>query len=255
MTPVVRALILVNIAAFLLQAVAPGFTEAFLFYPVVALTHPWTIVTYMFLHGGIMHIFFNMLGLYYFGPRVESVIGARRFVYLYFISGITGALLQTVFAPYAPMIGASAGVFGVSLAYAYFWPNVVFYIWGVLPLSASMMVIFNAVVAFWFGFGGMGGGVAHFAHLGGYAGAFIYLRWLNRARGTFKRKATAAPVEVDKQLQGWRTIDVTRIHEANRAEVNRLLDKISKEGVGSLSGSERLFLSNFVPKDEIPKPT
>ena len=252
MTPVVRGLIIANVIAYLLQAVTPGMTSEFLFYPALFLIRPWTIVTYMFLHGGLTHIFFNMLGLYWFGPRVEGVIGAKRFTYLYFISGIAGAALSFALAFNSPILGASAGVFGVSLAYAWFWPNQVFYIWGVLPMSASMMVVFNAVISFWFGFGGAQGGVAHFAHLGGYGGAFLYLKWLNRARGSFKRKVATASPAVTKALDGWKSIDVTRIHEINRVEVNRLLDKISAQGVASLTGEERLFLSNFVPKDETP---
>jgi len=252
MTPVVRALLIANVIAYLLQGVVPGMTQEFLFYPALFFYRPWTIVTYMFLHGGFTHIFFNMLALYWFGPRVESVIGAKRFVYLYFISGVSGALLSFALSFNSPILGASAGVFGVSLAYAWFWPDAVFYIWGVLPMSASMMVIFNAVISFWFGFGGLGGGVAHFAHLGGYGGAFLYLKWLHRARGTFKRKVTTAPPEVTKKLDGWKSIDVARIHEINRAEVSRLLDKIAKDGVAALTGPERLFLSNFLPKDEAP---
>src|SRR5437867_9890085 len=101
----------------------PGLANLLVFYPPLVLIHPWTILTYMFLHGGWAHIGFNMLALYFFGPRVEERLGSRAFTWLYFISGISGALTSFAFSPEAPIIGASAGVFGVSLAFAMFWPD------------------------------------------------------------------------------------------------------------------------------------
>jgi len=124
----------------------------------------------------------------------------------------------------------------------------------VFPVPARIMVIVTTVIAFWSGFGGLSTGVAHFAHLGGYAGAYLYLRLLNRARGTFKRKAIAPPPEVSKGLERWKSIDRTKIHSVNRDEVNRILDKISASGLGSLTPEERLFLSNFVPMDDRVSP-
>jgi membrane associated rhomboid family serine protease len=215
---------------------------------------PWTIITYMFLHGGLTHIGFNMLSLFFFGPRVEDRIGSRRFTIMYFLAGITGALFSFIFSPRAPIIGASAGVFGVMMAFAYFWPNTVIHIWGVLPVPAWGLVIGTTLMAFWFGFGGRGDNIAHFAHLGGYAGAFIYLKWLDRTRGSFRRKATAAPPVVAQKTENWRAIDVSKVHEVNREEVNRILDKINAQGIGALTSEERIFLSNFVPADDRVSP-
>lgn len=256
MTPVVRALLIANLGVFFLQSTLPGLAHAFSFVPALALTRPWTIVTYMFLHGSFMHILFNMLALFFFGPRVEDRIQSKNFATLYFVAGITGALLSIVFTPLSQIIGASGGVFGVMLAFAYFWPHEPIYIWGVLPIPARILVILTTILALWSGFGGGGAGVAHFAHLGGYLGAFLYLRWLDRKRTAFKRQATAPPPEARRRVAGYKAIDLERVHEVNRDEINRILDKISASGLDSLTAQERTFLSNFVPPDDrVPPPS
>lgn len=250
MTPVVRALLVANVAVFFLQQTLQGIDYAFAFVPALVLQRPWTIVTYMFLHGGFMHLLFNMLALFFFGPRVEERIGSRPFGTLYFIAGITGAALSFFFTPMAAIVGASGGVFGVMMAFAYFWPHEPIYIWGILPVPARLLVILTTVFAIWSGFGGAGGGIAHFAHLGGYLGAYLYLRWLERKRTSFKRKVAAAPPEAARRVAGYKSIDMTSVHEVNREEINRILDKISASGLDSLTAQERTFLSNFVPPDD-----
>lgn len=250
MTPIVRALLIATVAAFFLQSALPGLANALVFMPPLALVRPWTVVTYMFLHGDFMHLLFNMLALFFFGPRVEQRILSRPFAILYFLSGITGALLSVIFSPGSPIIGASGGVFGVMLAFAWFWPHEKIFIWGVLPVPARMLVVVTTVFALWSGFGGVGGGIAHFAHLGGYLGAFLYLAWLARKRTAFRREATAAPPDSVRRVAGYQAIDLAKVHEVNREEINRILDKISAQGLGSLTPQETTFLSNFVPPDD-----
>lgn len=133
MTPWVRRFLGANLIVFFVQTTMPAFADAFVFVPRLALFRPWTIVTYMFLHAGISHILFNMVGLFFFGSRVEERLGSKRFVQLYFISGISGALLSVAFAPNAAIIGASAAVFGVMLAFAMFWPRDQILIWESSP--------------------------------------------------------------------------------------------------------------------------
>lgn len=249
MTPVVRALLIANIGMFFLQNTVPMVTNALVFVPMLTLSRPWTLVTYMFLHGGLMHLAFNMIALFFFGPRVEQRIGSRPFTTLYFISGVSGALLSLALTPRAAVLGASAGVFGVMLAFAHFWPHERVYIWGILPVPARILVIGTTILALMGGFGGGQSGVAHFAHLGGYIGAFFYLLWLGRRRNSFRRKVESAPPEATRRIAAWKSIDMDRIHEVNRDEVNRILDKISAQGIASLTPQERLFLSNFVPED------
>ena len=252
MTPWVQRLLIANVLVFFLQMTVPGLEVQLAFIPAFILARPWTIVTYMFVHASFTHILFNMIALYFFGPRVEQRIGSERFFSLYMISGITGGLLSFVFAPAAPIVGASGAIFGVMLAYARFWPRDRIYIWGVLPIEARWLVIGYTVLSLWWGFGGGASGTAHFAHLGGFVGGFLCLLYMQRHQGTkrFRKQATAPPPAKDSLVGDWRKVDRTRIHAINREEVDRILDKISKSGIASLTPQERLFLSNFVPPDD-----
>lgn len=253
MTPWVLRLVIANVAVFGLQIIAPMLVSDFAFVPRLALLRPWTVVTYMFLHGGLGHIFFNMLGLFFFGSRVEERLGGRRFIQLYFVAGVSGALLSLLLSPGAAIIGASAGVFGVSLAFAYFWPTERIYIYGVLPVQAWMLVVIYTVLELSSGLGGARSGIAHFAHLGGYAGAFVYLWLLDRFSPArrFKAKVDRVAPTTERALKvNWRNVNLDGVHQLSRDEVNRILDKISAQGIGSLTPQEKLFLSNFVPPDD-----
>jgi membrane associated rhomboid family serine protease len=255
-TPWVRRLIVANIIVFFLQQTVAGVTNALAFVPAYTFVRPWTLVTYMFVHANITHILFNMLALYFFGPRVEERLGETRFITLYAISGIAGALLSLIFAPFSPIVGASGAVFGVMLAFARFWPTAQIYIMGILPIEARAAVLLMAAISLWSGFRGSRTGVADFAHLGGFLGGWLYLKWLDMRQGTkrFRSKVTAK-VPRDS-LSNWKHVDPKSVHEVNRDEVNRILDKISDKGLASLTPEERLFLSNFVPPDDrVPPPT
>lgn len=261
MTPWVKRLIFANVGIFFLQVMTQRtelgyWLSQLALVPDTVLTRPWTIVTYMFLHGSVTHVLFNMLGLYFFGSRVEERLGSRRFLTLYFVSGVAGALCSLVFARHSAVIGASAAVFGVMLAFARFWPDVQILFMFFLPLEARYAVLVMAGMALWSGYNGSTGGVADFAHLGGFAGGYLYLKWLEGRAGIKKfRTKTVAPIGKDV-LANYKRIDARSIHEVNRDEVNRILDKISAKGLNSLSAEERLFLSNFVPPDDrVPPPT
>ena len=248
MTTVVLNLIVANCAAFLLQNMVPGLTQQLAYVPALVLLRPWTILTAMFMHGDIMHLLFNMLGLYFFGSAVERQLGSRRFAILYFVSGFSGALASSVL-PYTPIIGASGGVFGVMLAFAKFWPNAPIYIWGVFPVPARVLITVTTLLALFSGLSGASDGIAHFAHLGGFAGAWLYLRRGQRTPAVFKRKANAPTREIGSRLDRWASIDLDRVHPANRDEVSRLMEQVRTHGVRSLTPQEQTFLSGFVPSD------
>lgn len=256
MTRWVRNLIIANVVVFFLEQTQRGLANALVLVPAYVVARPWTAITYMFLHASISHIFFNMLGLFFFGPRVEERLGARRFLLLYFISGISGAVLSTLLAPRSPVVGASAAVFGVMLAFAKFWPDVEFLLFFIIPVQARLAVILMVVMSLWSGIQGSRSGVADFAHLGGFLGGWLYLQWIARGTGSRKFKSKTVTAVGRDTLSNWKRVDVGRIHEVNRDEVNRILDKISAKGLASLTPQERLFLSNFVPADDrIPPPT
>jgi membrane associated rhomboid family serine protease len=247
-TPWVLRILIANVLLFFLQQTVPGTTPLLMFVPSQVLVHPWTIVTYMFLHGGFGHIFFNMLALYFFGPPVEQRMGGNRFLTLYLISGIVGALFSIVLG--VPVIGASGAVMGVSLAFAKFWPRQQVLIWGVLPIEARWLVLIYAAIDV-LGFAGYGTrGIANLAHLGGFAGALLYLLYLERRQGARRFKTTSTPKVSDSALGAWQKVDRNSIHAVNREEVDRILDKINATGIASLTPQERQFLSNFVPPDD-----
>jgi hypothetical protein len=144
-------------------------------------------------------------------------------------------------------------VFGVSLAFAMFWPRERIYIWGVLPVEAWLLVAINTGLSVFSGFGGTGSGVAHFAHLGGYLGAWAYLTARARFSSArrFQQRVRQAPPAADRAVrQSLDRLQLDGVHALTRAEVDRILDKISAEGIGSLTAQERLFLTNFVPPDD-----
>jgi membrane associated rhomboid family serine protease len=250
MTKWVRFFLIANVVIFFAQSTLAGFTENFALIPALALRRPWTVVTYMFLHGDIMHLGFNMLGLWIAGTRVESRLGSDRFVLLYFISGLTAALFGFFFAYNAAVIGASGAIFGLMMAYAYFWPRDKFMIYFVIPVEARVLVIVYTAISI-FGLRS-GGGTAHYAHLGGLVGAFIYLQWLSRNAGARKFRAAVTPKIPPQKLVNWQKVDPKKVHEVNRDEVNRILDKISASGIASLTPDELQFLMNFVPPDDRP---
>lgn len=259
MTPWVTRLLIANIAMFALQSfLSPSLVNALVFVPGLIVVRPWAVVTYMFLHGSLTHLLFNMLGLFFFGSRVEARLGERRFLTLYFVSGITGAIASLVFTPSAAVIGASAGVFGVMLAFAMFWPRERIYIWGIIPVEARILVIITTVMTLYAGFGGRGGNTAHFAHLGGYLGAWVYLWYLSRntAQRRFKARMNAVEPQVVRRVPTLRRdhLNLEGVHALTREEVDRILDKISAEGMHSLTPEELRFLSNFAPLDDRKTP-
>ncbi len=245
MTPWVTRLIIANVAVFALSLASPRITEALMLVPALALERPWTLITYMFLHGGISHILFNMLGLFFFGPRLEDRLGWQQFLWLYFLSGLMGGVVSFFFTPYAQIIGASGGVFGVFLAFAYYWPREQIYIWGVFPVQARWLVIAMTALALFGGFGG-GGGIAHFAHLGGFLGGFLYIKWIERHPAALGTSSTVEIPSVGRaDLERWAKISRESLHEVNSAELDRVREKIKALGVTSLTPDEIMFLNRF----------
>jgi membrane associated rhomboid family serine protease len=250
MTPWVTRLLVANVIVFLLQLTFPVITGLFALVPAYLLQRPWTLLTYMFTHSspGLSHIGFNMLALYIFGPRVEQRLDGTTFIRLYLLSGISGGLLSLLFTPYAKIVGASGAIFGVQLAFAKFFPRERIYIWGVVPVEARMLVLIMTALSVFGGFSG-GGGTAHFAHLGGYVGAWLYLMLVERNTPAAKWQAkVAGPPPSAIAIGDWRGVDLSKVHELNRDEVQRILTKISTTGEGSLTSQERVFLGHFTPK-------
>ena len=141
-TPWVTRLLAANVAIFFVFQMMPALTpleRELVLVPAAVLARPWTPFTYMWLHAGFGHLFFNMLALYFFGPRLEQRLGSTHFLALYLVSGLGGAALSFI-NPLAPgvipmtaIVGASGAIYGVILAYAMIWPQDRVMIWGVFP--------------------------------------------------------------------------------------------------------------------------
>lgn len=193
MPPVTHALIVVNLAVFLLQMVADQFLVAhFALWPLTGGTYglppdvgfrPWQVVTYSFLHGSSPHLFFNMLALFMFGSDLERVFGTRRFIVFYLACVGTAAIAQLVIAtvsgsPPYPTVGASGGVFGLLMAFAMYFPRrTVVLIFPPIPLPAWLFVTLYGALELFLGVTGTQAGVAHFAHLGGMLGGYLVLKF------------------------------------------------------------------------------
>jgi membrane associated rhomboid family serine protease len=248
MGPWVARLLIANVVMYVMTASSPAVMRLLMLVPAAVLVRPWTPITYMFLHGSFFHLLFNMLGLYFFGTRLEHRIGSRDFVRLYFFSGLAGAALSFVFSPMSAVIGASGAVFGVLLGFARFWPDEPIYIWGVLPIPAKWLVIIMTMIALYSGYTGAQSGVAHFAHLGGFVGGILYLKWRERGKAKFQQaQRPPRPVLATSTsiVRRWEAIPRERLHEINRAEVDRILAKLKAEGFESLTQTERDYMDRM----------
>jgi membrane associated rhomboid family serine protease len=199
MPPATTALIVANVAVFLLQGLVPQLVVPFALWPLSASVAgtgaaiaPWQLVTYAFLHGGLLHLAFNMFAVYMFGSAIEQALGTRRYVVLYFVSVLFAAITQLIVAMLSgavyPTIGASGGVFGLLLAYAIYFPhNRVMLLFPPIPMRARVFVVLYAVLELFLGVTGSQEGVAHFAHLGGMIGGYLVLRfWRGGARRPYR---------------------------------------------------------------------
>lgn len=196
-SPVTLSVVLACVAVFLVQTVtdppghpdqAPIALDGALFTPLSNPNfRPWQLVTYGFLHGGWGHLFFNMLGLFFFGPVIERVFGAQRYTVYYTVCLLGAAAAQLVVAQLSgglgSVIGASGAVLGVLLAFAVLYPDEKIYLNFLFPIKAKYFVPVYALIDLFAGLSGTNTGVAHFAHLGGMlAGLPLALAWKRTLR-------------------------------------------------------------------------
>jgi membrane associated rhomboid family serine protease len=179
-------LIGINLVVFLLQEALPRFlrfdlTTYAALNPVLVIRYRmvWQFVSYMFTHGGISHLVFNMLALFIFGTQVERHIGSREFLLYYMVTGILAGFFS--FAIYwvtgsyqVFLLGASGAIFAVQLAYAVLFPNAVVFLWGIFPLRAPIMVLGFTAIELFSQILGRGSGVSHLTHLAGFAFGWLY---------------------------------------------------------------------------------
>ncbi|TMB66598.1 MAG: rhomboid family intramembrane serine protease [Deltaproteobacteria bacterium] len=179
--PAVKFLLIVNTAVFFLQLFLP--TQFLILFGLVpALVwedfYLWQLFTYQFLHGGLLHLLFNMFALWMFGCDLERRWGSEFFLKYYFVSVVGGGILNTLFLPgqVAPSIGASAGIYGILLAYGLIYPNQIVYFYFLFPIKMKHFVWIIGAIALYSAIASGQSGIAHLAHLGGMVFGYLYLR-------------------------------------------------------------------------------
>ncbi len=261
-------LIIANSCVFAFTLVSDGFRDRMLadfirqyFYlwpdGVLGRFRVWQLLTATFIHAGFIHILFNMWFLYMFGRVLEEIIGRRDFLAFYLAAGLLGSVCYVAWAAIsgtpAPSVGASGSVVGVVVLYAFFRPRQLIYVWGVIPLQVRWLAILFVGTDLLLLFESKNSDVAHCAHLGGALFAVLY-RYvdLRIARvlslfGGFKRgKSMPQPLTGERILDepfGPRMPEYGDMDAVER-RVDDLLNKISKNGIASLSDEEREFLKD-----------
>jgi membrane associated rhomboid family serine protease len=189
-----KAIVGVNVAVFLLQLFGSGLA-LFALWPLQSgLFRPWQVLTYGFMHGSWLHIFFNMFAVFMFGSEVERLFGARRYLVYYLLCVVGAALMHLVVVsvapgmPLAPTVGASGGVFGLLLAFGMAFPRRELIIFPIpVPIQAWLAVTLYGAMELYLGVTRTASGVAHFAHLGGMATGFVLIRYWTARRNKPRR--------------------------------------------------------------------
>jgi len=264
-TPWVGRLLVTNLIAFLLQrTVFWAHLDLFGFSPTAVWSRPWTLITYQFVHENILHLAFNLIALYFFGPPVEARLGGRRFLAFYLLCGLGGAALAGVLSQIVYLgllVGASAAVLGVAVAFAWYWPDAPVLVFPFPePFAAKWLVTFTIAISLalaWLGSAtGLGGGISHLAHLGGIGTALLILKtadWRMSRHERLLRKSVVPDAVVSSAALVARASDPGRrtspargpSPDRTQAEIDRVLDKISASGLGSLTPAERKFLAEM----------
>ena len=247
----VKYLILANIGVFILQNILGrevellfGLVPAMVIYKFAV----WQLVTYMFLHGGVLHILINMFVLWMFGAELERYWGSKQFLKFYFICGIGAGIIQilvsVVFFPVnmaVPVVGASGAIYGLLIAFALLFPNreIFLLLFFILPvrMKAKYLIMVFAGLALFSGIFGSDAGVAHFAHLGGMLVGFLYLKidWRFEAFTTWLRRQKASREIVREARHRQKEMRL-------RESVDAILDKINEVGIENLTEEEKAIL-------------
>ncbi len=279
-----RVILLLNVVIFILQSLITTFgggalvswlIGAFGFIPEwqTSLLQPWRLVTYLFLHGSVLHVAFNMLWLWWMGRPVEEQLGPRNFLVIYFGSGVGGALVNLVFSPFFPAtitIGASGAVFGMMVAFAMLFPRIPIMLLFLPPIQARFLVA--GLIAIDLLLISAGDNVARIVHLGGALWGYIILKmylqgyhydlWIEQFLQRFRsRKSPGGTRAGTRSSAGTsassgprnpsmrKVADAEIVEEYSQDELDRILDKISKSGYEGLTAEEKRLLFELSRKN------
>ncbi len=262
LTPVVKKLLIANGAVFVLQFLLPGniLIKYFALFPNQVITQfaLWQLVTYMFLHGNLWHIFFNMFTLFMFGREVEHYFGSKKFTQFYALAGISGGICHILFnwGASIPVVGASAAIYGVLVAFAVLFPHrvITLLLFFILPiqLKARTLVFIFVGLSLFMGLQSQLYGtlenVAHLAHLGGALAGYLYLKH-RYLFGSAVKKVT----EFQRQQQEKQRLKREAELKERKQEIDRILDHINDVGYENISDEEKDILkkaSDYLSKND-----
>jgi membrane associated rhomboid family serine protease len=192
LTPVIKNLMIIMGAVFLLQKIIETslpevYHYHFIYYFALVPTliwkkyFLWQLGTYIFLHGGVFHLLFNLLALWMFGGELENHLGSKKFLRYFLFCGISAGICTFLFTPYMyqriPVIGASGAIYGLLLAFGWLFPNRLIYVYFLFPIPAKYFVIIFGLIEFFSSMEGPGGGVSHLTHLGGIVFGLLYMSY------------------------------------------------------------------------------
>ena len=251
-------LIVLNVAAFLAQTIAevfyPGLVERWFALSGLGVRSgcAWQFLTYMFLHGGPVHLLVNMLTLYFAGREVEAIAGPRHLLGVYFGGGLAGGIGQMLFTSASqPLVGASAGVCAVLIGFTTILPEIeiTLLLFFVIPVRLKAKYLALAIVLFSLALAisGQAPGIGHVAHLGGCLLGWVYMKQLG-----FGNPLRLQKYIFEKRQRAERQSRMTSTQFINE-EIDPILDKISREGLHSLSRAERKILEKG--RDKIARKT
>lgn len=269
MPPVIKNLLIINVVVFLLTFILFAgnsnnfLTIYFALWPLDSgLFMPWQLVTYMFMHGGFMHILFNMFGLWMFGVELENYWGSNRFLTYYMVTGIGAGLLhlgvQMLEGSGAPTVGASGSVYGILLAFGMMFPNRIIFVSLLIPMPAKYFVLIYGAIELFSGLTRTNSGIAHFAHLGGMIFGFIMIKYWQKGGdfGRLWKKFTSSlnsPPAAKVPPGGAKVYDFyeeTKIAkpQTEAQRLDEILDKIADKGYAGLTAEEKDFLFTYSKK-------
>lgn len=297
--PIIKQLIIINVVIFLIQTLFdsiefggyPGWyilNRYFSLNPLFGLdpaNQPfnfqiWQVFSYQFMHGGFSHIFFNMFMLWMFGNEIENIMGSKKFLFFYLLSGVGAAVVQVVFGPMlsshlAFTIGASGAVYGVMIAFAMFFPDRQIYVYFLFPVKAKFLIAFLVLIEF-MSVGNMDV-VAHLAHIGGAITGFLFIMLDKKNNynidGLFKKVKDSTSSftnfssgnkqsgfrKSSKINFGKKNVEDAEFYDINSnkkktptptpREIDAILDKISASGYQNLTEEEKRMLFEASKKD------
>lgn len=185
-SPLLKRIVGFTIVCFILQKLDPYvFNNSFQYYLTLVparVVHGfaiWQLVSYIFLHGGILHIILNMLMLWMFGAELERIWGSKRFIIFYLAAGVFAGVISVIsyYEQNTPIVGASGSIYALLVAYGFMYPNRELLFFGIFPMKTKYFIMLICVITFYVALGEGGGNVAHFAHIGGIAFGLIYMKF------------------------------------------------------------------------------